>query len=259
MTFHIQRFSDREFTAASEHDANARVVHRGLCVELVIAEFAPEERARPIEHDGSLGVQVWAARFGGADRVVRVDGVADEAAADAALVDTARAWAVWDRLTVVRRGLAVRALLAAAEALEARSAEGLAAAGRRPDPAAYFAARAQRDRRIQWALQVGAQLGAVKAAAGVHDTAQLLELAGIESLNDLPPAPPLMLGIADVAERSGVAESTIRQYRTNSAAGFPPADDVRPAWEWETIETWLRLRRGRGWAAGTTADAAGRR
>ncbi|WP_435592752.1 hypothetical protein [Nocardia sp. bgisy118] len=54
--------------------------------------------------------------------------------------------------------------------------------------------------------------------------------------------------------------ATVRSYRHK---GMLPEPDMelgdRVGWQWRTIESWIKTRRGQGWAAGTTADESGRR
>ena len=57
------------------------------------------------------------------------------------------------------------------------------------------------------------------------------------------PADPV--GVADIAERAGVAPVTVRQWRRRHPETFPrPRWTVsgQPAWDWPDIEGWLATR-----------------
>jgi hypothetical protein len=250
----ISRLGVRTFTVPSEYDVSAELVHRGECVE--IPELSGSVRVEPLrEHDGSLGVQVWVVEFEEFEYVAGVDGVADAAAVDAALLDTVRAWQVRERLRKERSAAASAALSAAVEDLEASTAARLG----RPDPARYYAAKARRNEAVAAALSARVPVEWIAGVLDV-DAERVCDVAGLPAVVETA---PLLLGINDIAERTGRAPATIRQYRSTGSAGLPPADEVvsgTPLYRWGTVEWWHRHgRRGRGWAAGTTADEAGRR
>lgn len=242
---------DTEWLRPSEHDAHASHANRGTCLSIDVAAPAPSIEAPT---PGAPGEQWHRALVARNWRVVRIDGVADDELTTAAaeLVDTARADAVHRRLIRERRDRTHRRLTELAAAWNTT-----AGAGERSLRLAD-----QRNRLAARALATGDLSAAdVQAAARLSDSqlSRAQEEAAEQASDQLT---PLYLDVVAVAERAGVTPSTIRSYRTRGTSGLPSEDITigdTPGWEWDTIETWLRSRRGRGWAAGTTADLSGHR
>ncbi|WP_280264680.1 helix-turn-helix transcriptional regulator [Nocardia wallacei] len=193
----------------------------------------------------------------GAQRVVLIEGVHDAERAYHVLVDTIRAEMVWNRLVRERRERAARYLR------EARAAyDGL-------NPREQFEfGHAQlmgaADRVARWEH---VRLSDIAAAAQLTER----DVEGVQNyLDELPREDfdgrptsyitPLYLDIPAVAERIGVEDATVRSYKTRGMLPVPGLEvSGRSAWEWDVIERWIVQRRGQDWAAGTTADEAGRR
>ncbi len=58
-----------------------------------------------------------------------------------------------------------------------------------------------------------------------------------------------LLSMREVADRAGLAEATIRTYRTHNRSGFPPPDVMvgrAPGWLPATVDPWIAELPGRG-------------
>lgn len=240
------------------------ITERGVSVRVTGLEDLPDRVRRigqsPQRADrlpNRRGDQVtWALDLAEWGRLVRVDGPQDLAVTVAELQDTARAVRVYARLVAERRVHLVESLRQAAEYRQIVPGHDAAA----------WAVRRHFESLVRRALREGLEVADIQEITGLADEREVLRAGSIYEPADLETERrrrrPVLMGIADVAERVNVAASTIRQYRANKAAGLPPADDVisgTPVWEWPTIEEWVGYRRGSGWAAGTTADLSGRR
>lgn len=183
----------------------------------------------------------------GALRVVLIEGVYDAEIAYRTLVDTIRADKVHRRLVRERTDRASEYLRQARADYDALDAAAQFTSGR-----ARLLAAAERVARWE-----GVPSSVFQAHARLDDT----DAAALErALAEHPGFTPLYLDIPAVAERIGVDPATMRSYKSRGMMP-PPGMEVsdRPAWEWDVIERWVKDRRGQAWAAGTTADEAGRR
>ncbi|VFA96194.1 Uncharacterised protein [Nocardia farcinica] len=178
-----------------------------------------------------------------AERIYCVESVYDAATAWAILADTARSHLVYDRLIRERRERAATALEKARADFDRLSREARYQGHER--------LLAEAERVYRWGYVPEADL---KTVLSDDDVATVVRRAAEFE------GTPLYLAVEHVAERIGVDAATIRSYRHR---GLLPVPDMelsdRAGWMWDTIEAWVRSRRGQGWAAGTTADEAGRR
>lgn len=179
----------------------------------------------------------------GAARIYCVESVYDAATAWAILADTARAHLVYDRLIRERRERAAKVLAKARTDYDRLTLQAKFQGHERLLDEA--------ERVYRWGYVPEEDL---KTVLSDDNVATVVRRAGeVEGT-------PLYLAVEHVAERIGVDAATIRSYRNR---GLLPGPDLelsgRAGWMWDTIEAWVRSRRGQGWAAGTTADDAGRR
>lgn len=225
-----------------EHGPSMQITGEAKSLEPVTNEAAGKRGDRLGGHQYHVG---WIA---GTHRPLRIDGVYEPALAYAALADTIRAEVVHTRLLADRRHRAARLLDQARQAHDALTPAEQFTSGR----AALLGAA--------WRV---ARWGNVPMSLIIEHTG----LTDIEAerldhdLIELDPEPvPLYMDTQDVADRIGVAVSSVRSYLYRDIMPEPQlAPGGSPAWEWDVIEDWIRTRRGQGWAAGTTADATGRR
>jgi FixJ family two-component response regulator len=72
------------------------------------------------------------------------------------------------------------------------------------------------------------------------------------------------LTVKEIAAQLGVKPETVRTYhaKRKQRYGMPPADEHvgrTPVWREETINAWIRRRRGQGWRKGATSEHTHRR
>jgi hypothetical protein len=231
---------------------NVSTIHRGTCLSVDPLGWSTYPEQMSVAATG----QLWRMRMvANRERPWRIDGVADGDLAGAAeiLADTVRADTVYRRLISARGERARHALVEAADAWDAAGGTGWAG----------MQVRDHRNVLIERALAIGDLTPEeIRDAARVDDGQLRRSQSQVDSGKYTYTIPPLYLGVETVAARLGVTPPTIRSYRSRGAARLPHADieiGGNPGWEWDTIDGYQRRRRGRGWAAGTTADLTGHR
>ncbi|WP_093577395.1 hypothetical protein [Amycolatopsis rubida] len=160
-------------------DPNAWHLHRGTCAWAAV----PGGFRRKVPDDGP-GTQWWMAWVADRDRVLRIDGLADDdlAAAVAILADTARAVRIHERLAAQRREQTLRGLAEAADAWDDAAGKGLVA------ERAWW----RREARIRTAVAIGeCAPEEIRDAARVKADQIELAQAYVRAHPDRCPVPPL--------------------------------------------------------------------
>lgn len=227
-------------------DIGAEDVHTGTCATASVLPAEIGYHADRPSRSTEPGTHIVMATIAGRERPWRICGISDDElqTAAAVLADTGRADRVHRRLTQARRAATVAQLRHAREtaeqALTLPANQSLGPYQQAMDRTAALARRAV----------VGGVLTLGDVLAEIPTLPRQIQPDAAD--HDTTPA-PLILDIADIAERSGLSQATIRAYRARGTAGFPREDVTigdTPGWDWDTIEAWLTSRPGRGWRDG---------